>query len=141
MPVKSSSLIWTITLIVLGLFIIGVYSDQSDAESPTSSGSCGPNSTWEFYQSTGTLKISGTGETTFDGYVNNIPWYSFKSSIKHVEIGSGMTGIGGFAFDKCYSLESVSFPSTLKKIDGYAFCNCSSLDSLTLPSGLTHIGM
>ena len=64
-----------------------------------SSGTCGAegdNLTWTL-DSEGTLTISGTGSMTDYSYDSKAPWYSSRSSIKSVTIGSGVTTIGNYA--------------------------------------------
>ena len=51
-----------------------------------------------------------------------------------------MTSIGTYAFQYCYSLQSVTIPSGVTSIGAYAFQNCNSLQSVTIPSGVTSIG-
>lgn len=48
--------------------------------------------------------------------------------------------IGGQAFQNCYSLSSVTFPSDLQEISGQAFFSCSALTSIAFPSSLRRIG-
>ena len=126
--------------------------------------SCGPDATWSFDESTGTLTISGTGD---------ILWYPWKDAItasgfrirdvmQKVEIGSGITGIGWGAFEwvsleevtipdtvtvigaaafrYCYSLSGVTIPNGVKTIGLAAFQSCQSMKSITIPSGVTFVG-
>lgn len=66
------------------------------------------------------------------------PWqkYSFKS----IDIGYGITGIGGYAFFNCTFFTSVSIPTTVTTIKNNAFCVCRSLISVELSSAVTSIG-
>ena len=68
--------------------------------------------------------------------------YAFNRcySLASVTIPSGVTSIGTTAFDGCYSLTSVTIPSGVTSISGYAFQSCTSLTSVTIPSGVTSIG-
>ena len=88
-----------------------------------SSGTCGAegdNLTWTL-DSEGTLTISGTGAMTDYSYGSKAPWYSSRSSIKSVTIGSGVTTIGNYAFYYCSSLASVTIPDSVTSIGGGAF--------------------
>lgn len=49
-------------------------------------------------------------------------------------------GIGGYAFDGCSSLNSVTLPGGLESIGQYAFQNCLSLRRIGLPAALQTIG-
>ena len=64
------------------------------------------------------------------------------SSLTSIEIPSGVTEIGNFAFLSCQNLESVTFGenSQLATIGESAFAGCSSLTSIEIPSGVTTIG-
>lgn len=55
--------------------------------------------------------------------------------------GLGYGGDGMGAFEGCYSLENIVFPSNnLKEIQGYSFANCSKLSSIVLPETLRRAG-
>ena len=60
--------------------------------------------------------------------------------MESVEIPSGVTSIGNYAFRNCTSLTSVLIPDSVTSIGSYAFYNCSSLVSIEIPSGVTSIG-
>lgn len=51
-----------------------------------------------------------------------------------------VTAIGGYAFDNCSSLASITLPESLSSIGNYAFSGCSSLASIVIPEGVTSIG-
>ncbi len=71
--------------------------------------------------------------------------------LKHVHLGGGLEHIGGLygvsdnvyagAFEKCKSIESITFPDTLKTIGKESFSGCSNLTSVTLPKSVTEIGV
>lgn len=48
-----------------------------------------------------------------------------------------METIGQSAFEDCYSLASIAFPSSLNSIGGYAFDNCFSITNISLAAGNT----
>ncbi|MCR4619996.1 MAG: hypothetical protein K5633_04835 [Paludibacteraceae bacterium] len=62
------------------------------------SGSCGENVYYTYVESTGTLTIIGTGAMKDFNTLDSTPWYSYRSSIKKVEIDNGVTSIGSRAF-------------------------------------------
>ena len=64
----------------------------------------------------------------------------YANCVKAVRIGSGITSIGKYAFNQCYSLASVTIPSNVTSIGTNAFNTCYSLASVTIPSGVTSIG-
>ena len=108
------------------------------------SGKCGSDVTWTFNPDTGILQLEGTGPTT--SYTGNYPerrigWYNYKSQIKEVYVGEGITSLGNSYFRNCTSLTRIELPSTLREV-GYweVFGNCTSLKNVELPEGLELIG-
>jgi hypothetical protein len=89
-----------------------------------------------------TLAISGTGAMADYSTLpfSNMPWYSYRTGIKTVSIGSGVTSIGNSAFEACSGLTAVSIPSSVTSIGDYAFSGCSGLTAVTIPSSVTNIG-
>ena len=94
--------------------------------------------TWNLDTSVHSLTISGIGE--MPNYLGYAPWYSHRNSIVTVEIDSGVTSIGDYAFSECSNLTSVSIPSGITSIGMYAFCQCSNLSLVTIPSSVINIG-
>ena len=64
----------------------------------------------------------------------------YCNMLQKVEIGSGVTSIGDYAFSGCYSLSSITIPDGVTSIGDYAFSNCRSLSSIIIPDGVTSIG-
>ena len=118
------------------------------AEKLLNSGNCGKTSSdnvqWKLYDTNGDsrgdkLVISGTGDMKDYSDVN-IPWYSYKNTVKTAIVSDGVTSIGCFAFYECANLTSVSLPSGLTSIGDAAFYNCKNITLTELPSGITSIG-
>ena len=63
----------------------------------------------------------------------------YCNMLQKVEIGSGVTSIGGYAFQSCYSLSSITIPDGVTGISDKAFNECYSLSSITIPDGVTSI--
>lgn len=127
------------------------------------SGNCGAegdNLTW-MLTNDGILVIRGTGEMGWT--TGNAPWYSWRSSILSVIIGSGatsiaptafmscealskvdipntVTSIGDGAFTQCYGLSEITIPASVNSIGNYAFFQCSSIPSIVIPEGVTSLG-
>ena len=64
----------------------------------------------------------------------------YCNMLQNVEIGSGVTGIGDFAFQKCYCLSSITIPDSVTSIGSNAFQECYSLTSIIIPGSATSIG-
>uniref|UniRef100_UPI00374D82CB leucine-rich repeat domain-containing protein n=1 Tax=Flavobacterium psychrophilum TaxID=96345 RepID=UPI00374D82CB len=50
-----------------------------------------------------------------------------------------MTAIGGFAFEYCDTLTSVTIPNSVTTIEEYAFTSCTGLTAITIPDSVTSI--
>lgn len=105
----------------------------------TLSGACGENSAWSFNPSTGVLTVSGSGQTT-DYTDGNRPWESVLDLIRSVEIETGITGIGSYAFKDAAGLTEVSLPAGLTRIGDAVFCECKNLMWVAIPAGVSSIG-
>ena len=77
-----------------------------------------------------TLYFSGTGTIQRGDYDGYTP--------VNVVVEKGITGIGTYAFESCYTLASVTLPDSLETIGESAFAG-SGLTSVILPDGLTDI--
>jgi hypothetical protein len=65
--------------------------------------------------------------------------YAYQNSVQKIEIGNGVTSIGGYAFNNCSSLASITIPDGVTSIEESAFAGCYSLASITIPDGVTSI--
>ena len=59
--------------------------------------------------------------------------------LKDVSIGKNVTSISIYAFNKDYSLASITIPNGVTSIGDSAFSECHSLASITIPTGVTSI--
>lgn len=105
-------------------------------------GSCGENLSFVFAEATGILTISGTGAMTNFANASSVPWYNFRSDISIINIESGVTTIGNYAFYNCSGLTSIALPEGITAIGNYAFhgCNNESFTTITIPESVTNIG-
>jgi len=103
-------------------------------------GSCGENLVWEV-NSEGVLFISGTGAMADYSYTS-APWtgQQLDTKITSVEIGSGVTTVGDYAFYNLYNVERVFLPEGIESIGGHAFEGCQGLLEATLPVSVASIG-
>lgn len=106
----------------LGSGISGLFFVRADA-SGNMSGLLGRLQTWEYYEGSGTLNITGSGIMNIEGN----PWSDFAGNVKTVNIGEGIKTIDNEAFSGFSSLIEVNLPSTLTIIFPLAFSGCNSL--------------
>lgn len=110
----------------------------AEEKSPVS-GNCGSGVVWSYDNSTGTLKIAGSGSMNNFSDLDT-PWRAYQGEIRSIVVESGVTSIGNYAFFKCYSLSEVSIPDSMTSIGEAAFFECSSLGGITIPNSVTTIG-
>jgi len=110
------------------------------------SGDCGNTVTWTL-DNEGTLRIEGTGAmknfspVSYDENESQSPWYSYRETIKSVEIKSGVTSIGNWSFMECSNLVNVIIPDDVNNIGMGAFYKCISLPAITIPDSVVKIGI
>ena len=103
-------------------------------------GTCGENVNFSYNKNTHTLTISGRGSMAkYNTSNNKAPWLIYANDIQNIEIESGITYIGDFAFYECSNVRTLSIPTTVIFIGISAFKDCASLTSLTLSEGLETI--
>ncbi len=76
-------------------------------------------------------------QINFRGYYGEI---TIPESVYHEGVTYSVKSIGGFAFNNCSNLTSVTIPSSVTSIGGSAFAYCSGLTSITIPASVTSIG-
>ena len=76
------------------------------------------------------------------GSVESIGGYTFEgcSGLTSITILEGVTSIGYSAFQNCSGLASIIIPDSVTSIGSSAFKNCSGLTSITIPDSVTSIG-
>ena len=106
----------------------------------------------KYYHSAGNCLIETASKTLIagcknsviptDGSVTRIGGWAFDgcSSLTSITIPDGITSIGYATFSHCSSLTSITIPSSVTSIGRSAFSECSSLTSVTIPSSVTSIG-
>ncbi len=120
--------------------------DQMMVSDYATSGTCGENLSWSLGDN-GVLSISGTGEMT--NYTSGsypyssdtrAPWYDLRNLISYVQIETGVTSIGDYAFYDLYNMVEISLPDGISKIGKGAFGRCSLLAGIDLPITIKSIG-
>ena len=107
----------------------------------TMTGTCGENAVWTLHED-GTLIISGEGAMYDYGFssTHTLPWGSMLRNITSIQIESGITHVGDYAFSDCTCVSSIDFGDTLTSIGEHAFSYIRGITALELPEGLTSVG-
>lgn len=71
-------------------------------------------------------------------YAHNL--YLNGQLVTNLTIPAGVTKVGDYAFEHCYSITSLTIPEGCTAIGEYAFNNCSNLASATFPNSLNSVG-
>ena len=104
---------------------------------------------WAFNGCTGLtaidVKAGNNNYTSVNGVLFNkdkteLICYPAGKTDKSYNIPNCVTNIGGWAFDGCTSLTSITIPDSVTEIDWSAFEGCTSLTSITIPDSVTEIG-
>ena len=99
-----------------------VPADAAPAASLWASGRCGASLSWYLYYD-GSLEITGSGSMYDYTLDNPAPWYNYAGYIDSIELSSGVTSVGDFAFMGCEYLTAMYIPNntSLKRIGTWAF--------------------
>ena len=86
--------------------------------------------------------LSKVTEVIFTQEVKELPEKMFAgcTSLKKVELPSGLRAISSGAFSDCSSLESLTIPESVERIGSSAFSNCTSLKEISIPEKVETIG-
>ena len=89
-----------------------------------------------FYGASTSNQYSGILRYSSGGDTRN---YVYRNAVQKIEIGTGVTRIGDYAFSTCQSLSSIIIPNGVTYIGTYAFNNCYSLNSIVIPNSVVDI--
>lgn len=95
---------------------------------------------WNFDETTGTLTLDGSGAMKEYTSAAETPWYSYRDSIEHLVVRSGVTSLSSYAFVGCQNLADIKLPDTLQTIGTMTFYGCDKLDNVTIPVSVRTIG-
>lgn len=98
-------------------------------------GTDGEKITWSLDRETGVLTINGTGATT-----NDRPWREYKSEVKEIIVGEGITELSSSAFNGMSMAQTIKLPTTLTVIGLSAFRDCTGFTSITIPNSVKGLG-
>ena len=95
---------------------------------------------WSFDEATGILTLDGSGAMKEYTSAAEAPWYSYRDSIEHLVVKSGVTSLSSYAFVGCQNLADITLPDTLQTIGTMTFYGCDSLNNVTIPASVRTIG-
>lgn len=87
--------------------------------------------TWSFDSSDGHLFLSGSGDMLEREKASDYEWYGFRSSIKSLTIGEGVTSVGVNAFTGFVNLGEIIVGKDVKKIGNNSFAGCAKLSLIS----------
>ncbi|MBR5168827.1 MAG: leucine-rich repeat protein [Salinivirgaceae bacterium] len=96
-----------------------------------------------YYSITSDSTVAVACQTEWDNRHNNYLGLTTITIPEFVTYDGGLyavTSIGGWAFQYCSSLTSVTIPESVISIGLYAFDGCIGLKNITIPDGVTAIG-
>lgn len=110
-------------------------SSVSDAKAH---GTFANNLKWELSVD-GILTITGQGDIPEYGR-EDAPWKSYSDIIYEIQIGNGITRIGGYAFAELKNLKKVVMATSVSSIGSGAFDKCESLYDVKFSENITRVG-
>ena len=129
---------WIASILALCMILCAVPTVVFAEKTAAASGTWGDNLNWTLAED-GTLTISGEGEMA-DALYSDYPWYEFKSDVKTVVIGSGVTYVSQMAFREYENLTGAVLGEDVTSIGADAFAHCTALADITIPDGLQIFG-
>ena len=147
------SLFITLCLLLTCVPLTGMAADEIISGTLTDSGS--KEFSWSLNLTTGAFAIDGTGNIAISvanpwdpaNSTTLIPWAyygsdktDYRSAIKSVTIGSGITSLGRELFYGCTSLEEVTIPGNVTITGWGTFKDCKSLKKATFGEGFKDLG-
>ncbi|MCQ2069584.1 MAG: leucine-rich repeat protein [archaeon] len=116
-----------------------VYSDITVYAVNEASGTAGDGSAWSLDFGTGTLTVSGTGDT-YDWKATTAPWYTYRNYISNVVVENGITSLGAYAFYKYPYLTDVVISDSVVSIGKYAVA-VYGLVHLDIGTNISSVGL
>ena len=117
--------------VCLSVFSAVAFADDTDV-----------NGTYKYSSDTDTLEIFSDDIMTdkTESTASSYPWFSYKSSIKHIIIHSGVTKISSLAFARMDNLTDVSIADSVTSIGNSAFAGNDNLNKIEISDNVTSIG-
>lgn len=117
-------------LMTAAAFIMAATTANAEVVASGNCGAEGNNVTWTL-DDQGTLTLDGTGATATVQYAKtDQPWYNYASQITNLVVNEGITDLGLGLFLNNSSIKSVSLPASLTDIADFAFQRCYSINTI-----------
>lgn len=100
-------------LLVVTMLPASVTTVRAEEKSPAASGTLNEAISYTFDAATGTLTLTGTGKTPVYGYRSDYSPFKDCTTVKHIVVEEGITGIDNYVFYHMTGLESVRLPATV----------------------------
>jgi hypothetical protein len=129
--------------VVLFLAVVAVcFCMAGEAMGQVASGTTSGGCNWILTGTTDNYTLSITGAGAMGNYysASAVPWYSYRTGIKTVDMQQDVTSIGTYAFYECSGLTSIAIPDLVTLIGYDAFFGCSDLTAVTIPNSVVSIG-
>ncbi len=91
---------------------------------------CGDKLTW-FIDNNNKLTVRGSGKMENYTSTYSAPWAEYAEEITTVEIGSGITSIGDYAFNGCTAISEITLPGSVAVVGNGAFNECDNLENIS----------
>lgn len=131
---KKAIALFLVTLLLTLPFTL--FASAADA-----TGGCGSALTWTYNETSKKLTIEGSGAMSSYKSADEIPWAAYRAEIETVEIKSGVTSIGNYAFYYCTALKNLLVKeAAITLIGDYAFWMCTALDSASFADTVKTVG-
>lgn len=101
------------------------------------SGDCG-DLRWRV-DADGRLTISGEGAMMDYESIGDHPWAELRRFITSVEVESGVTRVGDYAFNDCFFARQITLPDTVTSVGAHAFED-TEIEEMVFPDSVTEVG-
>lgn len=85
----------------------------------------------------GSFRLSKSTYNFMNG--NGVRNVVYMRSVERIEIGNGITTLGGYALQNFSCIECIALPQSINAFGTYCFQNCSRLKLLVVPTGTTNL--
>ncbi len=118
--------------------VIMLFSPTGYGAEITAQGTVNANISWVIID--GVLSVSGSGEIGDYAANTEVPWHTYRDSIKSIEVKGTITKIGALTFASLDNLTEVTICDSVTTIGDKVFAANMKLTTIKLPSSLAVLG-